>query len=285
MRRRPARANDRAFREAMRPLADAGRLGAVLAQFPFSFHATADNRGRLTAILDRFAELPLAVEFRHASWDTDETARLLSERGAAFVNIDQPDLHDNLSADQPRHVAGRLLPVPRPQRAEVVRAGHLERGALQLSLLGRRARAVARAHPGRRAPRSRAGRAGGGVVARGRRLRDPQQPLPRPGRGQRPGAPARADRTAASGARLDVREISGAREGRRPRARRRPAEALLTSTKLRSARRNRGRRETASRDRGNRDGNNGSPSRAPAGSPARGRPPRALRALPATPPP
>ena len=89
--------DERAFREAMRTLADAGRLGAVLVQFPFSFHAAADNRGRLTAILERFAELPLAVEFRHASWDSDVTARLLSERGAAFVNIDQPDLHDNLA--------------------------------------------------------------------------------------------------------------------------------------------------------------------------------------------
>jgi len=88
--------DEKAFRGAMRPLADAGRLGAVLAQFPFSFHATADNRGRLTAVLDRFAGLPLAVEFRHASWDTEDTARLLSDRGAAFVNIDQPDLRDNL---------------------------------------------------------------------------------------------------------------------------------------------------------------------------------------------
>ena len=88
--------DEKAFRGAMRPLADAGRLGAVLAQFPFSFHATADNRGRLTAVLDRFAGLPLAVEFRHASWDTAETRDLLSRHGAAFVNIDQPRLDGNL---------------------------------------------------------------------------------------------------------------------------------------------------------------------------------------------
>lgn len=89
-------AEETAFREAMRPLAAEGRLGAVLVQFPFSFHATVDNRGRLTAILDRFAELPLAVEFRHDSWNTDQADRLLSERGAAFVNIDQPALSGNL---------------------------------------------------------------------------------------------------------------------------------------------------------------------------------------------
>ena len=87
---------EKAFRTAMEPLRSEERLGAVLVQFPFSFHDTADNRGELGRLLDRFTDLPLAVEFRHASWDREETARDLSERGAAFVNIDQPKLSDNL---------------------------------------------------------------------------------------------------------------------------------------------------------------------------------------------
>ena len=86
----------RAFHEAMRPLAAAGRLGAVLVQFPYSFHASLPNRTRLVSLFEKFETLPLAVEFRHASWDSDETARLLSDRGAAFVNIDQPELSGNL---------------------------------------------------------------------------------------------------------------------------------------------------------------------------------------------
>ncbi len=92
----PGAGDEKAFRAAMEPLSLEERLGAVLVQFPFSFHDTAENRGRLDRILDRFAGLPLAVEFRHASWDRDDVARALSDRGVAFVNIDQPRLHGNL---------------------------------------------------------------------------------------------------------------------------------------------------------------------------------------------
>ena len=55
-----------AFLSAMAPLQEEGRLGAVLVQFPISFHGGAGNRSLLDAILKRFASLPLAVEFRGA---------------------------------------------------------------------------------------------------------------------------------------------------------------------------------------------------------------------------
>jgi len=87
---------ERAFREAMRPLRSEGRLGAILVQFPYSFREDSKHRGELEAILDRFATLPLAVEFRHASWDRDDVAAWFWDRGVAFVNIDQPRLHENL---------------------------------------------------------------------------------------------------------------------------------------------------------------------------------------------
>jgi uncharacterized protein YecE (DUF72 family) len=85
-----------AFSAAMAPLEDAGRLGCVLAQFPMSFHDTSENRGHLERTLERFQTLPLAVEFRHASWNTEDAQALLARHGAAFVNIDQPAISDNL---------------------------------------------------------------------------------------------------------------------------------------------------------------------------------------------
>ncbi len=91
-------AEEKAFGEALEPLAGAGRLGGVLAQFPFSFHNTAENRGRLEGLLARVSRFPTAVEFRHASWNAAGTRELLARRGAAFVNIDQPDLDGNLPA-------------------------------------------------------------------------------------------------------------------------------------------------------------------------------------------
>lgn len=85
-----------AFHAAMAPLSEAERLGCVLLQFPMSFHDTAQSRRHLEETLGRFESLPLAVEFRHASWNRAETRDLLSRRGAAFVNIDQPALSSNL---------------------------------------------------------------------------------------------------------------------------------------------------------------------------------------------
>src|SRR6185295_1938870 len=89
-------AEEKAFEEAMEPLARAGRLGCVLVQFPFSFHNTAENRGRLDGLLAAFPALPLAAEFRHASWNAGQTRELLAGRAASFVNIDQPALDGNL---------------------------------------------------------------------------------------------------------------------------------------------------------------------------------------------
>ncbi len=77
-------------RAGFAPLLEAGKLGAVLLQFPFSFHRTAETSAYLEALLHRFAAYPLAVEVRHASWNAPEVFALLREHRAAFCNIDQP---------------------------------------------------------------------------------------------------------------------------------------------------------------------------------------------------
>ncbi|MGC2331873.1 MAG: DUF72 domain-containing protein, partial [Candidatus Acidiferrales bacterium] len=72
------------------PLHRAGRLGAVLLQFPFSFHHTPDTLARLGRILRDFSEYPLVVEVRHSSWMQPEFFHFLHERHAGICNIDQP---------------------------------------------------------------------------------------------------------------------------------------------------------------------------------------------------
>jgi len=84
------------FREAMRPLVERSLLGAVLVQFPYSFHNTAVNRARLSEIIDRFSDMPLAVEIRHASWLEAAYIDFLRERGIAFCNVDQPAVSSNI---------------------------------------------------------------------------------------------------------------------------------------------------------------------------------------------
>jgi uncharacterized protein YecE (DUF72 family) len=82
--------DERAVRAGFDVLRDAGKLGAVLLQFPFSFHDTDENTTFLGRLLKRFADYPLVVEVRHASWNNKTFYSMLHERSVGFCNIDQP---------------------------------------------------------------------------------------------------------------------------------------------------------------------------------------------------
>jgi uncharacterized protein YecE (DUF72 family) len=92
--------DERAIRAGFEPLHKAGKLGAVLLQFPFSFHRTPETVAHLTALLKRFADYPLVVEVRHASWNAPETFALLREHRAGFCNIDQPIIGRSLEPSE-----------------------------------------------------------------------------------------------------------------------------------------------------------------------------------------
>ncbi len=78
------------FQAGMLPLLNAGRLGALLAQFPYSFHNTEENRAYLADLRKEFQAFPLAVEVRHRSWQRREVREFLEEIGLDFCNVDQP---------------------------------------------------------------------------------------------------------------------------------------------------------------------------------------------------
>jgi uncharacterized protein YecE (DUF72 family) len=82
--------DERAVRTGFDVLLESEKLGAVLLQFPFSFHRTTETLAYLTAVLTRFADYPLVVELRHSSWQIPETFALLRDRQVGFCNIDQP---------------------------------------------------------------------------------------------------------------------------------------------------------------------------------------------------
>lgn len=83
-------ADEKAVREGFDILHEAGKLGAVLLQFPFSFHRTAENTVGLKKMLSAFAAYPLVVEIRHSSWSNREFYEFLDERRVGLCNIDQP---------------------------------------------------------------------------------------------------------------------------------------------------------------------------------------------------
>lgn len=80
------------FRSGIDPLAEAGRLGALLAQFPPSFKDSPATREYLAQLLRAFADYPVAVELRHRSWSDaiGDTLSMLNAFGAALVQIDEP---------------------------------------------------------------------------------------------------------------------------------------------------------------------------------------------------
>ena len=80
------------FRAGIDPLAEAGRLGALLAQFPPSFKDSPETRDYLAQLLRAFSAYPIAVELRHRSWSDalGDTLSMLNGFGAAWVQIDEP---------------------------------------------------------------------------------------------------------------------------------------------------------------------------------------------------
>ena len=85
-----------AVREGFDVLAGAGKLGAVLLQFPWSFRNDDENREWLRDLLRTFRSYPLAVEVRHVSWNAEEFYRELFESRAGIVNVDQPMFRNSL---------------------------------------------------------------------------------------------------------------------------------------------------------------------------------------------
>jgi len=80
------------YRDGIAPLVQARKLAAVLLQFPPSFARAPQNRRYLAALLDELDGLPLALEFRHASWATDRVFVELERRRTTLVAVDEPDL-------------------------------------------------------------------------------------------------------------------------------------------------------------------------------------------------
>ena len=94
------------FRAAIDPLANAGKLGALLAQFPASFQNDANTRGYLDWLLDAFKDYQVAVELRHRSFSEDpaEAMQILSAHRAALVQIDEPKFKDSIRQNRRANV-------------------------------------------------------------------------------------------------------------------------------------------------------------------------------------
>jgi uncharacterized protein YecE (DUF72 family) len=80
------------YRDGIAPLVQSRQLIAVLAQFPPGFGRDAANRRYLAELMDALAGIPLAVEFRHASWAADRVFAELERRCVTLAAVDEPQL-------------------------------------------------------------------------------------------------------------------------------------------------------------------------------------------------
>ncbi len=110
------------FEEGIEPLFAAGRLAALLVQFPFSFRRTGAAEERLARIAAAFARHALVLEVRHRSWFEPDALAVIGGLGYSLASIDLPS-----AADHPP----REVPAVRPARP----GGASERGKPALAYL------------------------------------------------------------------------------------------------------------------------------------------------------
>jgi len=87
------------FHDALMPLHSAGKLGAVLFQFPQWFVIGRRNKDYILESAERLKDFRIAVEFRHKSWleerNAEETLSFLEEHDLPFVAVDMPQGFDS----------------------------------------------------------------------------------------------------------------------------------------------------------------------------------------------
>jgi uncharacterized protein YecE (DUF72 family) len=87
------------FRDALMPLHSAGKLGAVLFQYPQWFVIGRKNKDYILDCAERLKEFRIAIEFRHKTWleerNVDETLSFLSNHNLPYVSVDMPQGFDS----------------------------------------------------------------------------------------------------------------------------------------------------------------------------------------------
>ncbi|OVE78666.1 hypothetical protein BVY01_04710 [bacterium I07] len=78
------------YRAGIDPMAEAGKLGALLCQFPWSFKNDETGRNWLSRLIETFHDYPLIMEVRHSSWDHPSIYEFLHRHAVGIASIDQP---------------------------------------------------------------------------------------------------------------------------------------------------------------------------------------------------
>ena len=80
------------FVHILKPFIDSGKLGCVLAQFPYSFGFNRQNWEYLEFFREQMRNLPMVVEFRNSQWLKTEVFDWLRSYNIGFCCVDEPQL-------------------------------------------------------------------------------------------------------------------------------------------------------------------------------------------------
>ena len=87
-----------AFHEGLEPIASAGKLRHLLAQFRYDYADTPETRGHLRNIHERLGDIAnLTFELRHVSWQAPATLEFLDSLDVTVANLDYPLAHNSFS--------------------------------------------------------------------------------------------------------------------------------------------------------------------------------------------
>jgi len=81
------------FIQALSPLEESGKLGAILAQFPQSLKPDEHGKKTISRVWEGFAGKPLVFEFRNALWAKESVFEWLSKRNIGLCCVDEPPIH------------------------------------------------------------------------------------------------------------------------------------------------------------------------------------------------
>ncbi|MBN2190965.1 MAG: DUF72 domain-containing protein [Candidatus Aureabacteria bacterium] len=103
----PAEGSVSAVKRFLDALKNNGNFACLLAQFPYSFHFTKENRSRAGKIFKAFRGYNVVTEIRHSSWNCGEAESFLYENSSGIATIDQPERSLNI---KPKfHDGSRIL--------------------------------------------------------------------------------------------------------------------------------------------------------------------------------
>ena len=80
----------RQFRQGIAPIAEAGKLSGLLAQFPSPFLPSREAREWLLYLRDRLLPYPIFFEFRNRHWSRTEVFAFLSQENLGYCIVDLP---------------------------------------------------------------------------------------------------------------------------------------------------------------------------------------------------